>query len=378
MELEDGSAPENPSPVMAGGTRNEHHKTITMAAIAKAAGVSQGAISSLLNDRDYGIRVSEKTRDRVFKACRELKYIPNDLRAVVRMYPDMGDLCLLVSSDAGSPTLDFFTSRLIAAATDAVSDSAHHATIARYEPDADYVHSADLLPHPIRSGTASKFICLGTPNQSLFQALTKRGYPVVNIGRDIPVPGVESMLPDYSAASRLALEFLHGLGHRHIAILAGPFGTADSKIIELNHGLRIGFENLGIPLEAQNIIYGDLTFQSGASAAEVFLGRNPRPTALFCLTDSVAAGAISHALSRGVKIPGDLSIIGCGDEQFASLLAPALTTVHLPAEEMGEAAVRAVEALARDVEHPLTEAKRTVMPVRLVERQSAAAPAASA
>ena len=60
--------------------------------------MSQGAISSLLNDRDYGIRVSDKTRERVFKVCRELGYIPNDLRAVVRMYPEMGDTCLLVSS----------------------------------------------------------------------------------------------------------------------------------------------------------------------------------------------------------------------------------------------------------------------------------------
>src|SRR5476651_1969942 len=73
-----------------------YNKTITMAAIAKAAGVSQGAISSLLNDRDYGIRVSEKTRKRVFKACREMGYVPNDLRAVVRMYPEMGDFCVLI------------------------------------------------------------------------------------------------------------------------------------------------------------------------------------------------------------------------------------------------------------------------------------------
>ena len=80
------------------------HKTITMAQIAKAAGVSQGAISSLLNDRDYGIRVSEKTRERVFKVCREMGYIPNDLRAVVRMYPELGDCCLLIpSSSHGGP-----------------------------------------------------------------------------------------------------------------------------------------------------------------------------------------------------------------------------------------------------------------------------------
>src|SRR6188508_2458080 len=73
-------------------------KPITMAMIARAAGVSQGAISSLLNDRDYGIRVSDKTRERVFRVCRELGYVPYDLRAVVRMYPEQGDTCLLVSA----------------------------------------------------------------------------------------------------------------------------------------------------------------------------------------------------------------------------------------------------------------------------------------
>src|SRR6186713_15660 len=86
-------------------------KTITMAQIAKAAGVSQGAISSLLNDRDYGIRVSEKTRERVFKVCREMGYIPNDLRAVVRMYPELGDYCLLISASVEGGLRDPFFHR---------------------------------------------------------------------------------------------------------------------------------------------------------------------------------------------------------------------------------------------------------------------------
>src|SRR5829696_7712156 len=84
-------------------------KAITMAQIAKAAGVSQGAISSLLNDRDYGIRVSEKTRERVFKVCREMGYIPNDLRAVVRMYPELGEYCLLIANTFPSGLSDPLT-----------------------------------------------------------------------------------------------------------------------------------------------------------------------------------------------------------------------------------------------------------------------------
>src|SRR6187402_2026948 len=100
-------------------------KTITMAQIAKAAGVSQGAISSLLNDRDYGIRVSEKTRERVFKVCREMGYIPNDLRAVVRMYPELGDFCLLISNAIRGGLLNPFVARTVQAATQAISDSSH-------------------------------------------------------------------------------------------------------------------------------------------------------------------------------------------------------------------------------------------------------------
>src|SRR5580693_140928 len=104
-------------------------KTITMAQIAKAAGVSQGAISSLLNDRDYGIRVSEKTRDRVFRVCREMGYIPNDLRAVVRMYPELGEFCVLLSTAVGELPAHSFHTRIISGAMAAMGEKAGAVTI---------------------------------------------------------------------------------------------------------------------------------------------------------------------------------------------------------------------------------------------------------
>src|SRR4029453_6123532 len=111
------------------------HKTITMAQIAKAAGVSQGAISSLLNDRDYGIRVSERTRERVFKVCREMGYLPNDLRAVVRMYPELGEFCLMLATDLGSAAADPSLARIASATVKAVPGDARSLTMARYEAD---------------------------------------------------------------------------------------------------------------------------------------------------------------------------------------------------------------------------------------------------
>src|SRR5258708_6045103 len=86
--------PEESKVARTNGAIGENRKAVTMETIANAANISKGAISSILNDRGYGVHVSPKTRQRVFRICRELGYIPHDLRAMVRMYPDLGEICL--------------------------------------------------------------------------------------------------------------------------------------------------------------------------------------------------------------------------------------------------------------------------------------------
>lgn len=345
------------------------HKTITMAQIAKAAGVSQGAISSLLNDRDYGIRVSEKTRERVFKVCREMGYIPNDLRAVVRMYPEFGDFCLLLSTRRPLGVADPFLCRLAAAAIEGLPGPFRSLAIGCYDEKTDYT-DPERLPHPVQTGVASKFLCYGAPNLSLIQALMRRGTPVVSLGYDAPVAGVHSFLPDYQQASRLAIEHLLQLGHKHIAIVSGAFGSNDSQIIDLNRGVRMAFDGASVPIEAQNIIYGDLSHQAGMAAFDALLERKPEPTAVFCMSDTAAAGVIAAAHRHGRQLPGDLSVIGCSDDLLAQLTSPALTTIHVPAEQMAESSVKEIDRLVRD--GVPEAARKTVLPVHLVERNSCA------
>ena len=341
-----------------------------MAQIAKAAGVSQGAISSLLNDRDYGIRVSEKTRDRVFKVCREMGYIPNDLRAVVRMYPEMGDYCLLLDGTIADGLREPRIMRLAAAIMGAIPDPSRPLSVALYDPAADYHTNGAALPHSIRTGVCSKFFVCGQPNATLFETLTKRGLPVINLGSDAALPGVVSFAPDYALASRLALGHLHQLGHTNIGIVSGPFGATDPRIIELNHGVRMACDELGIPLDPQHIIYSDPTAEAGRAALDEMLAREPRPTAIFCLSDATAAGVLAQAQVRGLAVPGTLSVIGCGDDPGALMTQPPLTTVHLPAEEMGELGVREIDRLVHHAPAPVP--RKIVPPVRLIERQSCA------
>jgi len=341
-------------------------RDITMAQIARAAGVSQGAISSLLNDRDYGIRVSEKTRDRVFKVCREMGYLPNDLRAVVRMYPELGDYAFLICSGLDARLEHPSIHRIAGAAMRAVPDPSQPITFSFYEERTDYTAHPDLLPQPVRCGIASKFVGMGSPNATLLQALARRGLPYVSLGTDLMQPGTMSILPDYQEASLLAIDALVKLGHREIAIVSGPFGTADAQVLELNRGVRLACERLGI--ETQHVISGDLSFAAGVEGCNALLDRKPAPTAVFCMSDDAAAGVLAQAQARGLKVPAEFSVIGCANDSIAERTLPGLSTVHLPAEDMATLAVQESDRLARL--GPPAEPLKKIVAVRLIERGS--------
>ncbi len=352
-------------------TESEPHgkpegKAITMAMVAKAAGVSQGAISSLLNDRDYGIRVSPRTRERVFRVCREMGYLPNDLRAIVRMYPERGDLYLLLDETAErNPLAEPLIQSLLRHA------AGHHVGLALYHPETDYAE-ADRLPEVVQGGVASQFITLGAPNRSLFTALVAREFAVVHLGEAPPADGVSLLVPDYSEAAERVLTLLFERGHHRIAILSGPFGSTAPELVALNHGVRQAYEALGIPIEAQNILYGALTFDHGAAAADHLWSRAVRPTALFCFSDLVAAGAIHRAQELGVAIPADLCVIGCGDASFAPWLHPPLTTVGWSADLIAQTALEEIHR--RFTSGDFTRPGRRGVPPEIVERSSCQSP----
>ena len=120
------------------------------------------------------------------------------------------------------------------------------------------------------------------------------------------------------------------------------------------------------------IVYGDLTEKSGRSALDDLLAQGTKPTAIFCMSDAAAAGVLAGAHTRGIKVPGELSVAGCGDDYCAQFTYPSLTTVHVPLEEMAAAAVQEIERLVR--EPLLEEPMKRILPVRLVVRETTGAP----
>ena len=344
-------------------------KTVTMAGVAKVAGISQGAISSLLNDRDYGIRVSPRTRERVFKICRDLGYVPNDLRAVVRIYPELGETCLLVSDKIPGGIANPYVARLTASLMSHISRMAASIGVMLYDETRDYGTLADL-PSPLQHGTASKVLCVGAGNESICRVVHARGLPAIMLGHTAHVAGTTSVVPDFASAARLALDLLMRHGHVHVGIVSGPFGSHDPRLEEMNRAIAAAAADLGLAIEAENVFGGNLNFEAGVAAVQHMLDRPSAPTALLCLSESAAVGVIAAAHRHGIQVPEKFSVITFSDHAGAIDSCIPMTAVVLPVDEIASAAVQESDRQIREG-IPADAAKITVG-VRLIERETCA------
>jgi DNA-binding LacI/PurR family transcriptional regulator len=321
-------------------------KSVTMAHIARASGISQGAISSLLNDRDYGIRVSPKTREKVFKICRDLGYVPNDLRAVVRIYPELGETCLLVSDKIPGGVANPFVARLTASLMAHLPAPSASVNVIRYSETHDYSDSD--LPSPLRHGTASKVLCVGAGNESICRVVHARSLPAILIGHTVRIAGATSVVPDYDAAARLALGLLVRHGHRCIGIVSGPFGSHDPRFTEMSRAIGDAAEHLRLTIAPENVFAGNLNFEAGVAAVEQMLGRPAVPTALLCLSENAAAGVLAAAQARGIRVPAALSVVTLADHAGPSDSCIPMCAVVLPVDDLASSALKEADRQIRD------------------------------
>ena len=156
--------------------------------------------------------------------------------------------------------------------------------------------------------------------------------PVVMINRLLD--GIASVVVDAAEAVAHAVEHLHALGHRRIVYLAGPSGSYSNGF--RLRGYREACARLG--MEATELGPFNARFSAGVRAADLVLASGA--TAVLAYNDEVAVGVINRLFDRGVRVPDDLSIVGVDDTSLAEMVTPRLTTVRLPADALGRAAVR--------------------------------------
>jgi len=164
----------------------------------------------------------------------------------------------------------------------------------------------------------------------------------------------------------IALEVLMlSLGHKNIAVISGPEQSTITQDRLFGHINSLN--DAGITFKTENVAYGDYSIQSGAKAAEKLLNMSPSPTAIFCMNDEMAIGAIHYAKKKRLSVPDDISISGFDNISFAEYSDPPLTTISQPAEEFGSFAMSMLFDVMKGNE---LEEKYKLLPFELIKRKS--------
>jgi LacI family transcriptional regulator len=175
--------------------------------------------------------------------------------------------------------------------------------------------------------------------EDTYRLLRERGVPFVLVWShrtDCPHRCVGF---DNRAAARHMAERVLGLGHRRVAMIAGVTAWND-RANERVEGVREALAVRGLVLEPPYLMETAYALEASAEAAKRLLALSPRPTAIICGNDVLAAGAIRGAHETELAIPRDVSIVGFDDIELASVVEPALTTVRVPHRRMGRAAAQ--------------------------------------
>ncbi|MFF1691629.1 MULTISPECIES: LacI family DNA-binding transcriptional regulator [unclassified Streptomyces] len=327
--------------------------------VARAAGVSQAAVSLVLGDKWRG-RVAETTAERVRAAARDLGYRPNLAARNLRLGRTRTALLVVPAL-----TNEFFAGVY----TGAARIAAEHGFGVVLYPSPEGIGPAR---DPFDSARAALDGVLASSMASdAVTAIRGDGLPLVMLDSDpddTAATGAATVNLDIADGMRQVTDHLLALGHRRFLHLASavPSWTFDVRARELaERTARITETHV-------STVHSPLTVEAARTAAQAALtAPGPRPTAIVCDDDKLATGAYKAARRLGLHIPDDLSVTGFDDLSLATAVEPELTTVRLPAELFGERGMAALLAVL-DGRTPET----TALPVELVVRGSTAAPTA--
>ena len=206
-------------------------------------------------------------------------------------------------------------------------------------------------------------------DERLKPPLDELGVPYVRVSSAaVDEPGRSVTGMDRFAAG-FAADHLRALGHVRLATVCGPtsFLSGRERLAGFSEALALS----GAPLDPTLVVAGDYTFASGLAAGERLLARDPRPTAVFCANDEMAAGVLQAAQRADLDVPRDLSVVGFDDFAIATRVQPSLTTISIPTRAAGRIAVHKLLA-----EHLATDADTPYPVPELVVRDSSGPPPA--
>ena len=335
-------------------------KKLTLADVAREAGVSVKTASRVVNQERW---VSEETRLKVDRAIEKLGFRPS------------------LNARALAGRRSFFVAFIFDMITPlelgvALSGAIQRCRLADYRVLVDQVtaSSPDVgrrIEELVETARVDGVI-LAPPvcdSEQVLEALERLSVPYVRMGPFLNRGrGAYVAINDFRAAFDMTSHLID-LGHREIAFVKGDLTHGGAR--ERYEGFIASMRHRGYPVAPENVCDGDLTFSSGVAAFERLSRRGTLPTAIFASNDAMALGICATAQSRGIRIPGDLSVAGFDDISDAATAHPPLTTVRYPLHEITTAAADFLIELASG---SAKEPRCRVWDCEIVARESTARP----
>ncbi|HXJ87275.1 MAG TPA: LacI family DNA-binding transcriptional regulator [Candidatus Binatia bacterium] len=313
---------------------------VTIRDVAKESGFSSTTVSIVLNNAPLSRYIPAATKKKIERAAQKLGYRPNQFARSLRskrshtvgvMVFDMTDpFCTLILRGIENT---LYQASYLPILTDVHNEGS------RFER---YLEM--LLDRRIEALIViANWVFLDI---NLLADLEKSSIPTAMIGCELKTDSISSVIVDNELGGHIALEHLHSLGHRKIAIIRGPRGLIDSS--PRWRGIRTFAKECDLELDSRLIV--DMpesrdpisSFESGYKLTEDLLRQKRSFTAMLAFDDMSAFGAIRALTRAGIRVPEQCSVIGFDDVATSAIYTPSLTTVRQPMETMGASAVGVV------------------------------------
>jgi LacI family transcriptional regulator len=288
--------------------------------VARRAKVSTATVSRVLNNASV---VKTSTRARVVKAIEELKYHPN-LHARNLAGGKSRTFGMIVSNMENPFFFDIYKT---------VESDAHSAGYEVVVANTDYrseqlVASIRLMIGRRVAGLAA---IVSEMEPALIDELNESGIPVVFYDVGVPRKNVTNIRVNYRRGIDKVIDYLHSLGHRKLGFIGhhaalGPINERARAVMDA--ASRYTDTSVRAAADAD-------TLDGGRLAARNLLSNGEMPTAIVCANDVMAVGALRELRERGIRVPRDISVTGFDNVKLSEFCYPALTTVHIPREQIG-------------------------------------------
>jgi LacI family transcriptional regulator len=335
--------------------------SVTIKDVARHADVLPATVSRVLTQNDY---VSEKTRDRVEKAVKELQYQPRATTRGIRKKQTLmvgliiPDILNAYFATVAQSTLEHLTKRgcnlLI--------------LISNEDPELELDYLRMLL-----DGKVDGIIYVpvtSSKNSAIIRNMAAKGMPMIELSRRREANVLDAVLADNLGGSYMAVEQLVSLGHRRIALINNA-STSSTTAYDRYLGYKQALEDHGVVFDETLVKMKEASKMWGIEATRMLLQEQPWPTAIFVASNRILVGVLTELSTQKVRVPEDISIITFDDPEWLCLCHPPITTVGVAVEENGKLAV---QLLLKHVEEGHSGQKPVTyrLSVNLIERQSCA------